>query len=165
MNNIHENHQTLSHYEDFEKEKKYMEIWDRIRYKKVDSIERRVELIIEILEKHVDAKLLVHKDYTKIQSIYKQMRIDTLFYMSGDAKNIISSVDSTYKSVYTRRKCTRLLKYIGEDDGSLTHGNNYVSKDFNGATYTIEKDDNNDERGCGSLYFDRLDDSGLYQKL
>lgn len=91
------------------------------------------------------------------------MRIDTLFYMSGDAKNIICSIDATYKSVYTRRECIRLLKYIGDDDSSLTHGKTYVSKDFNGATYTIEKDDNNDERGCGSSYFERLDDNLLYQ--
>ena len=148
------NEQELCHYEGFDKERKYMEIWDQIRYKKIDSIEQRVKKIIEILDRHVEGPLLVHEDYREIQSIYTQMRRDTMFYMSGDAKNIICSIDPIYESVYTRRECIRLLRYLGEDDTSLTYGNIYISKDFNGATYTIEKDDNGNERGCGSLYFE-----------
>ncbi|EDZ63274.1 hypothetical protein SMGD1_1996 [Sulfurimonas gotlandica GD1] len=147
----------LNHYLGFEKEEKYMNIWDSIRYKKVDSIDKRVNQIISIFEKHVESTMLFNKDYTLIQALYRQMHQDTTFYMSSKAKDMICEVDPSYNSVFTRRKCVRTLKYIGETSGGLTYGKTYISKYFNGARYTIEKDDNGIESSCGSLYFEWID--------
>jgi len=147
----------LNHYLGFEKEEKYMKIWDSIRYKKVDSIEKRVNQIISILENHIESSILFDRDYTVIQGLYRQMRQDTTFYMSGKAKDIICEVDTSYNSVFTRRKCVRTLKYIGKTSGDLTYGKTYISSFFTGAIYTIEKDDNGIKSSCGSSYFEWID--------
>lgn len=151
---------SLSHYDDgFEKIKQYHDAWDKVRYKKIYEIEQMVERVIKIFEKRVDAKFLVTEDYQELQLQFKRMRIKTMFYMSGDARNIIEAIHPKLKKLYKKKKCIRYLKYTGESDGSFTYGKIYQSKYFDGVTYTIIKDDNKRKvkKNCG--FFKRVDNS------
>ncbi len=59
----------LEHNENFELEKEYEQIWDNIRYKKIDEIYELTLDVINLLDKHIDEKLLFHSDYEKIQNL------------------------------------------------------------------------------------------------
>ena len=76
----------LKHNTDFELEKEYHDVWDKIRYKKVDEMSAYTKKIIAILEEHIDDKLLFHRDYETIQHLFKKMRMKDYFYTSNDAK-------------------------------------------------------------------------------
>jgi len=147
----------LSHYDDgFERVKKYHEAWDDIRYKKIYEIEQLVEKVIKIFEKRVDAEFLVIGDYQDLQQQFKRMRIKTMSYMSGDARNIIEAINPKLKNLYKKKKCVRYLKYTEESNGSFTYEKVYKSKYFDGVRYTIVKDDNHrkGKKNCG--YFERI---------
>ena len=64
----------LDHYEEFELEKEYLQIWDKIRYKEVDEIYSFTEEVISLLDKHIDDKILFNNDYEKIQNLFKKMK-------------------------------------------------------------------------------------------
>ena len=144
----------MKHLENFELEKEYEQIWDKIRYKKVDEIYSLTEEVIKLLENHIDDKLLFHSDYDKIQHLFKQMKQKNFFYISGSAKEIIKSANSKFESVYKYKKCVRDLKYIGSVDRDFENGKIYQSVSFNGATYKINVDEC--ERTIGSNYFERM---------
>jgi hypothetical protein len=146
----------LEHYEDFELEKEYNQIWDKIRYKKVDELFDFTQEIIKILDNHIDDKLLFHGDYEKIQNLFKKMRWKNFFYMSGSAKQIIKCANPKFESVYEYRDCVRKLKYLGGEHKSdfFEKSKIYTSTHFNGASYKINV--NGDEVTAGSGYFERL---------
>jgi hypothetical protein len=50
----------LEHKENFELETEYEEIWNKIRYKKVDELYNLTEEVIILLDKHIDDKLIFH---------------------------------------------------------------------------------------------------------
>lgn len=144
----------LEHLENFELENEYEQIWDSIRYKKVDELYEFTEEVIKLLENHIDDKLLFHSDYDKIQHLFKKMKQKNFFYMSGSAKEIIKSANPEFESVYEYKKCVRDLKYIGSEDRDFEDGKIYQSTYFNGATYKINID--KCERVIGSSYFERI---------
>lgn len=144
----------LEHFENFELEKEYEQIWDSIRYKKLDELYELTEEVIKILENHLEDKLLFHSDYDKIQHLFKKMKQKNFFYMSGSAKEIIKSANSKFGSVYEYKKCVRDLKFIGSGDRDFENGKIYQSTYFNGATYKINI--NKSERTVGSSYFERI---------
>lgn len=145
----------LEHMEGFELETKYGRIWDKIRYKKISEIESFTNEIIEILSKHIDDQLLFHSDYNKIQYLFKKMKMKNYFYMSGDARHLIHTVNPKFKNVYKKRKCVRKLKYLGSEiDNGLKKDKVYKSTHFNGATYTIKV--GKKEKIVGRNYFKRL---------
>ncbi|MEA3353107.1 MAG: hypothetical protein U9Q33_04740 [Campylobacterota bacterium] len=144
----------LEHKENFELENEYEQIWDSIRYKKVDELYDFTEKIIKLLDNHIDDKLLFHSDYDKIQHLFKKMKQKNFFYMSGSAKDIIKSANPKFESVYEYKKCVRDLKYIGSGDRGFENDKIYQSTCFNGATYKVNVDGN--ERIMGSSYFERV---------
>ncbi|MBD3842952.1 MAG: hypothetical protein IE909_13940 [Campylobacterales bacterium] len=144
----------LDHNENFELEKEYEQIWDSIRYKKVDELYELTEEVIKILENHIDDKLLFHSDYEKIQHLFRKMKQKNFFYMSGSAKEIIKSANPKFKNVYEYRECVRELKYVGSGDKDFENGKIYQSVSFNGVAYKINVDGN--ERTVGSSYFERI---------
>lgn len=144
----------MEHLENFELEKEYEQIWDSIRYKKVDELYEFTEEVIKLLENHIDDKLLFHSDYDKIQHLFKKMKQKNFFYISGSAKEIIKSVNPKFENVYEYKKCVRNLKYIGSGDRDFENGKIYQSTHFNGATYKINV--NESEKIVGSNYFERL---------
>ncbi|MEA3387182.1 MAG: hypothetical protein U9Q66_02080 [Patescibacteria group bacterium] len=146
----------LEHKENFELENKYEQIWDSIRYKKVDELYGLTEDVINILDGHIDDKLLFHSDYQKIQELFIKMKQTNFFYNSKSAKDIIKSVNPAFENVYTKKECVRELKYLGSDlkDKDFERGKIYQSTHFNGATYTF--DINNKERVIGYTHFERL---------
>ena len=144
----------MEHLENFELEKEYEQIWDKIRYKKVDEIYSLTEEVIKLLENHIDDKLLFHSDYDKIQHLFKQMKQKNFFYISGSAKEIIKSANSKFENMYKYQECVRDLKYIGSGDSDFENGKIYQSVSFNGATYKINI--NKNERIVGSNYFERI---------
>lgn len=144
----------MEHLENFELEKEYEQIWDNIRYKKVDELYELTEEVIKLLENHIDDKLLFHSEYDKIQHLFKKMKKKNFFYMSGSAKEIIKSANPKFENVYEYKKCVRDLKYIGSGDRDFENGKIYQSISFNGATYKINIDES--ERTVGSNYFERM---------
>lgn len=112
----------LEHLENFELENEYEQIWDSIRYKKVDELYELTEEVIQLLENHIDDKLLFHSDYDKIQHLFKKMKQKNFFYMSGSAKEIIKSANPKFENVYEYKKCVRDLKYIGSEDRDFENG-------------------------------------------
>lgn len=144
----------MEHLENFELEHEYEQIWDKIRYKKIDELYELTLEVVNLLENHIDEKLLFHSDYEKIQHLFKKMKQKNFFYMSGSAKEIIKSTNPKFESVYEYKKCVRDLKYIGSGDKDFENGKIYQSKYFNGATYTININDV--ERTVGSSYFERV---------
>ena len=144
----------MEHLESFELEGEYEQIWDKIRYKKIDELYELTLEVVNLLENHIDEKLLFHSDYEKIQHLFKKMKQKNFFYMSDSAKAIIKSVNAKFESVYEYRECVRDLKYIGSGDKDFENGKIYQSKYFNGATYKINF--NNVERTVGSSYFERV---------
>lgn len=144
----------LDHNENFELESEYEQIWDKIRYKKVDELYEFTEEVIKLLENHIDDKLLFHSDYEKIQHLFKKMKQKNFFYMAGSAKEIIKSANPKFESVYEFKKCVRDLKYIGSGDRDFVNGKIYQSVSFNGVAYKINVDGN--ERTVGSSYFERV---------
>jgi len=149
----------LDHAEGFELEKEYSEIWDKIRYKKIDELYEFTEKVIKLLGNHIDNELLFHRDYDEIQYLFKKMREKGFFYMSGSAKEIIKTANPKFENIFERRKCVRDLKYIFsddicKDDRALEKGKIYQSLTFNGATYEINV--NGKIRGVGYLYFERM---------
>jgi len=147
----------LCHYEDgFDKVRKYHEVWDEIRYKKIYEIEQLAENVIKIFEKRVDAEFLVIGDYQELQQLFKKMRIKTMSYMSGDARNIIEAINPKLKNLYNKKKCVRYLKYIEQDNEAFTYGKVYQSKNFDGVTYTIIKDDNGRKAKINCGNFERI---------
>lgn len=144
----------MEHLESFELEGEYEQIWDKIRYKKIDELYELTLEVVNLLENHIDEKLLFHSDYEKIQHLFKKMKQKNFFYMSDSAKAIIKSVNAKFESVYEYRECVRDLKYIGSGDKDFENGKIYQSKYFNGATYTININDV--ERTIGCNYFERL---------
>lgn len=80
--------------------KEYDEIWDQIRYKKLNEISAFTEEIIGILENHIDDKLLFNGDYEKILHLFKKMKWKNYFYMSNDAKQIICLTNPKFKRLF-----------------------------------------------------------------
>lgn len=78
----------------------YYEIWDAIKYKKVNEIYNMTKNIIEILDQHIDDKLFFHKDLVKIENIFTKMKIKNYFYMSGDAKHITKLISPKFDSLF-----------------------------------------------------------------
>jgi len=144
----------LEHRENFELENEYEEICNSIRYKKVDELYELTEEVIQLLNNHIDDKLLFHADYKKIQNLFKKMRQKNFFYMSGSAKEIIKSANPKFENVYEYKECVRDLKYIGSGNCDFENGKIYQSSHFNGATYKINVDGN--EQTIGSSYFERV---------
>lgn len=147
---------TLCHYEGFEKVKKYHDIWDKIRYKKIYEIEQLSEKVINIFEKRIDTELLVIGDYVELQNLFKKMRIKQMSYMSGDARNIIEAINPKLKNLYKKKKCFRSLRYINKSNEAFTFDKIYQSKNFNGVTYTIIKDDNHRKVKINCGHFERI---------
>lgn len=144
----------LDHRENFELEKEYEQIWDSIRYKKVDELYALTVEVINIIDSHIDEKLLFHGDYDKIQLLFKKMKQRNFFYISGSAKEIIKYANPKFKNVYERIKCIRDLKYIGSDDHDFENGKIYQSSTFSGATYEINI--NGKVRTIGCNHFERI---------
>lgn len=149
----------LEHSEGFELEAEFEEIWEKIRYKKIDKIYQITKEAINILEKHIDDKMLFHKDCYDVWQLFQKGKRANFFYFSGDADYLIKTANPKFENVYKRRKCVRKLKYIGgeEHDDIVTdfkRGEIYTSTHYNGATYTIDM--NGKERVIGSLYFERV---------
>jgi len=144
----------MEHLENFELEKEYEQIWDKIRYKKVDELYELTLEVINLLENHIDDKLLFHSDYEKVQYLFKKMKQKNFFYMSGSAKEIIKSANPKYEGVYEYKECVRDLKFVGSGDKDFENGKIYQSKYFNGATYSINV--NHVERTVGYNYFERI---------
>lgn len=90
----------LCHYEGFKRVKKYHDIWDKIRYKKIYEIEQLSNKVIQIFEKRIDTELLVNGDYVELQYLFKRIRIKQMSYMSGDARNIIEAINPKLKNLY-----------------------------------------------------------------
>jgi hypothetical protein len=146
----------LDHNENFELESEYEQIWDKIRYKKVDELYELTEEVIKLLENHIDDKLLFHSDYEKIQHLFKKMKQKNFFYMSGSAKEIIKSVNPKFENVFEYKECVRDLEYLGNGlaDDELQIGKIYRSIQFNGATYKLIVDEK--IKTIGSNYFKRV---------
>lgn len=144
----------LKHEENFELEYEYDEIWENIRYKKVDEIYELTQRVITILDSHIDEKLLFHKDCIEIQDLFKMMKQRNFFYSSKSAKEIIKSANPKFENVYEYKKCVRDLKFIGSDDKDFENGKIYQSIQFNGAIYKINV--NGNERTIGCIYFERV---------
>lgn len=144
----------LDHYEEFELEKEYLQIWDKIRYKKVDEIYSFTEEVISLLDKHIDDKILFNNDYEKIQNLFKKMKQKNFFYQSSSVKEIIKLSNPKFEKVYKFKECVRQLKYIGEDTNYLKNGNLYKSTHSNGARYIINVDGN--DINIGYKYMQRL---------
>jgi len=119
----------LEHNENFELESEYEEIWDKIRYTKVDELYELTEDVIQPLDNHIEDKLLFNEDYEKIQNLFKKMKQKNFFYMSKSAKEIIKSANPKSENVKI-----------------------YRSVSFNDVTYKIKID--NYERVIGSSYFE-----------
>lgn len=146
----------LDHNENFELESEYEQIWDKIRYKKVDELYELTEEVIKLLENHIDDKLLFHSDYEKIQHLFKKMKQKNFFYMSGSAKEIIKSANPKFENVYEYKECVRDLEYLGNGlaDDELQIGKIYRSIQFNGVTYKLIVDEKT--KTIGSNYFKRV---------
>lgn len=146
----------LEHNENFELEKEYEQIWDNIRYKKIDEIYELTLDVINLLDKHIDEKLLFHSDYERIQNLFKNMKQKNFFYMSGSAKEIIKSVNPKFENVFEYKECVRDLEYLGNGlaDDELQIGKIYRSIQFNGATYKLIVDEK--IKTIGSNYFKRV---------
>jgi hypothetical protein len=80
--------------------KKYDKIWEQIRYKKIDEISSLTNEVINILEKHIDDKLLFNGDYEKINFLFKKMKQKSYFYMNNDAKQIICLANPKFKKLF-----------------------------------------------------------------
>lgn len=76
----------LDHKENFELESEYNEIWDKIRYKKVDELYELTQEVVGLLDNHIDDKLLFHGDYDKIQNLFKKMRQKNFFLYVKNCK-------------------------------------------------------------------------------
>ncbi len=146
----------LEHAENFQLEVKYEQIWNKIRYKKVDDIYEFTNEVINILENHIDDKLLFHGDYKKIQNLFTKMKQKNFFYNSSSAKALINSINLEFEDVYTKKVCERTLKYIGSDnkDKDFKRNTIYKSSHFNGATYTFNIKGH--KRVLGYTYFERI---------
>ncbi len=144
----------LDHNENFELEAEYEKIWERIRYKKVDELHELTLEVINLLNNHIDERLLFHSDYDKIEHLFKKMKQKNFFYMSGSAKEIVKSSNQKFENIYEYKECVRDLKYIGSGDRDFENGKIYQSTYFNGATYKINI--NKSERTVGSSYFERI---------
>ena len=144
----------LDHNENFELESEYEQIWDKVRYKKIDEIYELTDEVIKLFENHIDDKLLFHSDYEKIQHLFKKMKQKNFFYMSGSEKEIIKSSNPKFEKVFEYKDCIRDLKYIGLGDRDFENGKIYQFTHFNGATYKINI--NKSERMVESSYFERI---------
>lgn len=60
--------------------------------------------------------------------------------------------------LFTRRECSRRLKYIGVSNDHFTHGWFYQSTTFNGATYQAN-DDNGKITNIGFAYFEWINNN------
>lgn len=146
----------LEHKENFELEYEYEKIWDTIRYKKVDEIYEYTEEIIALLENHIEDKLLFHRDYEKIQYLFKKMKQKNFFYTSKSAQEIIKAANPKFENIYTDKECIRELEYLGNGlpNDKIQKGKIYKSTHFNGATYTLDVDGK--KKIVGSSYFKRI---------
>jgi len=149
----------LEHDEGFELETEFEEIWDKIRYKKIDKIYEITEDIISILKNHISDEMLFHMDCQKIQDLFLRAKRANFFYQSSDAKYLIKTANPKFKDIFKRRECIRKLKYIGDEmhddiNTGFERGKVYTSTHYNGATYTINL--NGEEHTIGNLYFERV---------
>ena len=144
----------MEHKENFELEFEYEKIWDSIRYKKVNEIYELTEEVIQLLDNHIDDKLLFHGDYEKIKWLFTKMRRKNFFYMSRSAKEIIVSANPKFKNVYKFRECVRDLKFIGSDNEDFENGKIYQSTHFSGARYIIIV--NGVTKNVGCSFFERI---------
>ena len=136
----------LNHFEGYELEQEYQILCDKLRFHKLDIIDRYVQQIISIFETYIDGKFLVSHQYIRVSTLYKKMRIASFFYMAKDVRKAISLINPKYENTFNTRNCIRILRYIGDSNAHVTHGNLYESMTFNGWFYTIK--DNK-----GSEYF------------
>lgn len=146
----------LKHSEGFEIEEEYNKAWTHIRFNKIDQIEELTKQVISLFEPYVNGQFIVSENYTKLYQLFRKMRLTSMFYTSHDFMEIAITLNPKYEKIFTRKSCFRKLKYIGYSDSHMTNGIIYESKDFNGATYTIQMDDVGEERIMESRYFERI---------
>lgn len=149
----------MKHYEGYELEYKFSKIWDKLRYQKIDDIFQSTQEIINILENHIEDKLLFINDVNKIQHIFTKMKRKNYFYMSGDIEKAVKLIDPKFNNLFQNRKCIRKLRYLPLDDNTdieldLERGKVYTSSKFNGAIYTIKN--NGKKYKIGHLHFIRI---------
>lgn len=144
----------LQHNEGFELEEDYNRIWSEIRYEKIEELYDFTQKIIEILNSHIDDRLLFHNDYEKIQHMFKKMRHKNFFYDSKSAKKLIKSANPKFENVYKFKECKRDLKFVGKENKFFKFGKKYTSTYFNGAVYKIKID--GVEKVVGSSYLQRI---------
>lgn len=146
----------LDHQENFELEKEYDEVWNSIKFKRIDEISQLTMEVNAILDGHINDDVPFNSDCHKIQKIFTQMKQRAGHYFSRSAQDIIKTANPRYENVFERRECVRDLKYIGTDEPeeSFEKGKVYTSTHFNGATYSFNI--NGQEKVIGSSYFERV---------
>lgn len=145
----------MEHYEDFEVEKEFEDIWDKVRYKRLNQLSELTENIITLLNKHIGGDILFDKDYLTIQNLFRKMKQNNYIYNYGDMKEIVTLINyEKYSNLHTYRECVRNLKYIGDDNPKFDSGEVYTSTLFNGATYKFNMNGNIETVGMN--YFERL---------
>lgn len=131
----------IDHYEGFELEAEYYQIWDKIRFAKVNEFEKIMEKITAVLRTYDHCIFVATPDdYTEVYELFKKMKLSSVFYMAKDAKNLICTVNPKFVEAFKEKECIRKLKYIHETDNTFTYGKIYESSQFNGATYHLKND-------------------------
>lgn len=127
----------LDHFEGYELEQEYRILCDKLRFHKLDTIDRYAQQIINIFETYIDAKFLVSRQYIRVSTLYKKMRMTSFFYMAKDVRKAITLINPKYENTFSTRNCIRTLRYIGDSNTHVTYENFYESITFNGWFYTI----------------------------
>lgn len=143
----------LDHFEGFELEKEYRLLCDKLRFHKLDIIDRYAQQIIRIFETYIDGKFLVSHQYLKVSMLYRNMRIASFFYMSKDVRKTIALINPKYEDAFSTKSCRRTLKYMGDSNANLTQGHLYESMAFNGWFYTVKDNQGEDV----SIWFTRCE--------
>ena len=146
-----------SHMEGFELAEECFHIWEEIRFKRISEIQNLTDNVIAIFDKHQDGEFLVSEDYTTVCELFRRMKMRSMFHMASDVKELIYITNPKLKEAFVRKECIRKLKYIGVSNDNLTNGKIYKSINFNGVTYTLNKDNKGEQRSISCLCFERID--------
>ena len=129
--------------------KKYHAIWDKIRYRKIEEIEKITNQVIAVFDRyHQDGKFMVTTDYLYICALFQKMRRNSMFYMSLDASSLIGLVSPKYIKARFNKKDYLKLKYIGASSSELTNGKIYKSRNFTDTTCELLNDNLGKKKMC-----------------